>query len=93
MSTMYAVGWNMPGYIPEAEVEIFETFADSRDYLLDTVERFADSDADVLTEQELAEKWDDLIGQIRSLPDDMSEWQGYDGELSLSFWITVSEDD
>ncbi len=90
---MYAAGWNMPGYMPETDPEVFETFAEGRDYLLDTVERFADSDADVMDAIELATKWDDLIDQIKALPDEMYEWQGYDGDLTLSFWVQLTEED
>ena len=40
----YIAGWNQTGYLPEVPAEEFSTFADAREYLVDTVDRWLDED-------------------------------------------------
>ena len=35
----WLVGWNMPGYLPDDEPQLFESFDEAREYLLDELER------------------------------------------------------
>ena len=43
MTQYYVMGWNVPGYLPEMEPEIYETFEDARAALIETLLLFADT--------------------------------------------------
>jgi len=45
--TTYTAGWNMAGYLPETDPEVFDTIKDAHAYLLETAEQWADQDADM----------------------------------------------
>ena len=41
MSTnIYVAGWNMPGYLPDAELAYFETFAEAREWMVGELVRW-----------------------------------------------------
>jgi hypothetical protein len=79
----------MPGYLPETDPVEFETFADAKEYLLDTMNRFSDSDYDVMDEVTVAETWDGIIDDLTHAIGD--EWGDITGDDRLSFWITVGQ--
>ncbi len=35
---MYTAGWNQPGYLPEMDVEEFDTFDDASEWLFDNLD-------------------------------------------------------
>ena len=41
-ATQWVAGWNMPGYLPVTDPELFESWEDARDYLADELRRVAD---------------------------------------------------
>lgn len=42
----WVAGWNMPGYLPESDPELFTEWKDARAYLTETIDRFWDEDYD-----------------------------------------------
>lgn len=47
----YRAGWNMPGYLPESDPVVFDTFADAVAYLdgeLARIDEYGDDDADAI---------------------------------------------
>jgi hypothetical protein len=83
---IYNAGWNMPGYLPETDPETCEDFDSAKGYLAATIERFRDSDYDVLDEDEVSAKWDELLEDLNGTAQD-EDWGGYTGDSSLFFWI------
>lgn len=51
---MYIAGWNTPGYLPETEPEVFETFDEAKCYVLETMLFHEDSVTD--QDKDLAEE-------------------------------------
>jgi hypothetical protein len=45
-SGRFVAGWNMAGYLPETEPEVFDSLSDAAEYLRETMHRFADEDTD-----------------------------------------------
>ena len=91
----YIAGWNMPGYMPESEPEEFDTAREAVQYLLDTVERFWDSDADV-PNLEADARWLGIHTALHNAltsTEDLEDFAGDTGDMSLVFWIERSEEE
>jgi hypothetical protein len=41
-ATIYSAGWNMPGYLPETDPELFEDPAEAKTYIREEIERIWD---------------------------------------------------
>jgi len=90
----YACGHNMPGYMPESDVEIFDTFADARDYLVDELRRYADHLADGFGSDDV----DADVRDAESAADTVSGWEGpdttyTDAHPGLAWWIMETYED
>lgn len=46
MRKPWIAGWNMPGYMPDNEPASFESFEDAKAYIIETLKRFEDEDAE-----------------------------------------------
>ena len=84
-NTLYVAGWNVPGYLPESDPEIFDNETDAIRYLSDTVDLFWGDDAYV--DSEWADrKWTDVYS---NLPYETAPFNIQDNDGSLTFWVTV----
>lgn len=43
---VYSAGWNMPGYMPDSDPQLFGDADDAREYIADEIERYADEQDD-----------------------------------------------
>jgi len=85
--TTYTAGWNMAGYLPETDPEIFETLDDAAAYLRETLDRWLDEDEtpedmtaeDILTVDPIAHYADGWYTPPQ-------------GGAELHLWAEVSED-
>ena len=86
----YVAGWNMPGYLPECDPERFESAGEAFKYLVETVDRFWDSDASVWDGDgpDPDGVWLPVHTELHNAPG--TPWHGLSGDGRLVFW--VSED-
>lgn len=56
----YVAGWNMAGYLPEVDPEVFDSLKHARAYLVETLDRWMDQDE--RPEDETAEEIIDSTG-------------------------------
>ncbi len=62
----FSAGWNVPGYLPECDVETFATRDDAAAYLADELERVADGWAS-LTPEEIGASAEELAEALESV--------------------------
>jgi hypothetical protein len=84
----FHVGWNMPGYLPECDVEMFETFEDAKRYLIGVM----DNEGDYLFDIDRKDDADELSAEMQNLNlDNGPEWETIVG--NTSWWIMPCVDD
>lgn len=99
--TYYAVGHNMPGYLPESDVWVTDDHDAAKRSLIDDMERDADHYCDVAAsivddDPTEAERLRTLADEISAAQQDLnlisagSEW----GEIigNVSYWLNVTEE-
>lgn len=64
---VFAAGWNTPGYLPDAEPEVFATYVEAIRYLANTVERFWDEDATSFSGAEADRRWLDVHAALHNV--------------------------
>lgn len=94
----YAVGHNMPGYLPESDVEIFTEWEDAKRYLIDIMERDADFYDDTARQDGNDENDErhDLAESLSSECEDLNldngpEWGTIVG--NVSYWIMLTDEE
>lgn len=90
----WVAGWNMPGYLPETDPELFTEWKDARAYLIETIDRFWTEDYD-LTDKDGSQvdpKWLELDTQLPLATEDES-FVMMNGDASLVFWIRQANDE
>ena len=85
--TLYVVGWNMPGYLPESEPYAYQTWDEAKQALIDELERQADmTEPDDEEGQRLA---DESAGEAEDLNlSNGPEWSTVIG--NMAFWINAT---
>jgi hypothetical protein len=87
----FHAGHNTPGYLPEADVETFETFEDAKRYMIE----YMDKEGDFFFDYEGSEGKDladELSGEMEDLNlDNGPEWGTIVG--NVSYWINACDDD
>lgn len=83
--TVYAAGWNMPGFLPDSESCQFDDVDDAREYIAESIEDYADS---------LAESTDDSAESVAALYAIAEQVRYESGELGITvagwhYWITA----
>jgi hypothetical protein len=78
----WCAGWNMPGYMPDSEPALFESFEDARDYIVsEMTNRWADaSDEDAPSILAARDRWSHI-------PDQEETEQG-ETVLDTHYWIS-----
>jgi len=92
----YAVGHNMPGYLPESDVEIFSTFEDAKDYLRGELISYADHVADVVGFDETLD--DENVSGVLMAYDQVAGWTEPDtlytsAHPGLAWWIMETDEE
>lgn len=86
----WVAGWNMPGYSPDPDnVTAFDTWEEARDYLVETIDRFWDSDAGYAPDSPLTtadDRWLEIHTQM-PLQTRNETVMLTNGDMSLAFWI------
>lgn len=77
----WIAGFNVPGYMPESEPALFETFDEARDYVVDEIERAAE-------ENERSEELLQIADEFRTAKEDEYSQQAADGYV---YWINRAE--
>lgn len=91
----YVAGYNMPGYMPDADPAQFDDANDAREWLADEMQRIADDDAPDAEQPEgadldevarLREVCDELEGAMRFLREDDADEAGADYGRTMGKW-------
>lgn len=100
----YTVGYNIPGYLPEADTYTTESVDYAADYALSLIDSYCDSLYEQYEEFPEGETPDDILAhaaasitdEFRSRPDLGWSFHAEDPnrihDLGLSFWINSSEE-
>jgi hypothetical protein len=94
--TLYAAGWNLPGYLPDTTdgPAAFDTFSDAVDHLNEQADRFWVEDHESaelvhLTGAELAavdQRWEPLVEALKRAGDG-PDFSANTGDHKYEFWI------
>lgn len=89
----WVTGWNMPGYLPESEPEVFNLWEDALTFLREAIEQFWDEDGTHPDDLDISAdaKWLDIHTQLALIPKNRS-FSLMNGDRSLAFWIMDNED-
>jgi hypothetical protein len=90
----FAAGHNMPGYLPESDVWITRYHSSAVLSLLDDIERYADSEAELLEDGEetnsTIDAANEAIAELKTLPSG-SEYLTYVGDYA--YWINLTDEE
>ena len=77
-STVYVVGDNLPGYLPERDVQVCRTWADAKQALIDNL----------LNDQDYCDE--DEAEEMAAAAEDVNLWNGPDTILvaRMAYWVT-----
>lgn len=93
----YVAGYNMAGYLPDVDPEVFDTEADAREYLAGTLDRWADDEYMAAGERgsdagdfsvALAEEYEETAKMLR---DGSTSTYVRTFSADYSFWVEPSE--
>lgn len=80
----WVVAWSIPGCLPDCEPATFTDWDDARDYLRESLERFADEDYESAPDR--AAQFTSAIETLDELGEEGAEYSDIAG--GLHFWIT-----
>lgn len=82
---MYIAGHNQPGYLPESEPQVFDTFAEAHEYQIETLKVVTET----LMYEDDPKPWDEFLTQLRSYsgPFEIEAPDGY------NVWVTEDDGD
>ncbi len=97
----FHAGWNLPGYLPENDVECFDSFADAKQYMIDSMLHQADNTTSWAEEHDCDDvpcptygdscpwqKAQDISNTAEELNlDNGPDWGAFAGDLG--YWINV----
>lgn len=84
----YHAGWNLTGYLPEADPVIFTNASEAKDYILEELEHVADSAGMVADESEDAQREHNLASELEDELANEDVSQGWSGNVEhVSYWI------
>ncbi len=83
----YASGFNMPGYMPDSEPFVSDTFEYARDCILEDMERHLDEDHENLTKEEI-EEWESTINDANTATAPFNAYMG-----NNVYWVTEAEEE
>lgn len=99
----YVVGHNLPGYLPESDPWITDSWESARDALIDDLERLADhasdlaGDLDLEAIDEMQEEFrqtlqsiDRAQAELRALPEGFDYLTYADG---LAYWLSITDEE
>lgn len=99
----YVAGWNVPGFMPEMEPQVFDSAKEAVDFLSENVELFWDQDydasygLDTVENQTKAklysdEKWLPVHTDLHNGASTSEALDSYTSDQSLVFWFHQVED-
>lgn len=84
----WAAGWNMPGYMPEAEPAAFDSWAEAAQYIIGELRLEADRQAEADNESE-ADAAESLWKSLQDGAPPNRAWSGNAG--AFAWWIQLAE--